>query len=299
MHASDAEPLAALTLSGHINEAQEEPVRWEARYRDYLLGEGLAHKTVTEYVRKMQRAEDWAVANGTHPTSMSASHVKELAELWPNTLASRGQLRGALKHYWEMLGRSQAPYKAVLLPKEEDPPPEPLEPDEYRLLIKTSKDWYPDGLAVLVGLFLGLRRGAIAPMRWDAFDRDFEWVRFQTKGRKVFTRPVHPFLRDQLRPHASGYPWVFPGLGNRPHVSDATINLWVKRVAEAAGIGHVNPHRLRATCATEMNDGGADIEYVAEFLGHVKLSTTRRYTRLKEHRLVEAMHALDHMLEGI
>lgn len=296
MIASDAEPRPAF----RVPEAEpEQDVRWESRYRDHLLGEGLAHKTVTEYVRKMRRVEEWALQHDTHPASMTASHVKELAATFPNTLATLGQLRSALKYYWEMLDRKNPPYKAVLLPKEEDRPPQPLEPDEYRLMLKTAKDWYPEGLSVVVGLLLGLRREAISEMRWDAFDREYEWFRFQTKNRKVFTRPVHPFLRDQLLPHVSGYPWVFPGLGSRPHVSPATVWAWVDRVGQAAGIGHVNPHRLRHTCATEMNDNGPGIEYTAEFLGHVKLSTTRRYTRLKEARLVEAMHALDHMLEGI
>lgn len=274
-------------------------MRWEPRYRDHLLGEGLAEKTVTEYVRKMKRVEEWAARNGTHAASMTATHVAAMAASFPQTLGSLGQLRSALKYYWEMLGRDRAPYKAVLLPKEEIPPPDPLEPDEYHAVIRVARGWYPEGLTVLVGLFLGLRRGTIAPMRWDGFDRDFEWYKFQTKGRKVLTRPVHPFLRSELLPHVNGYPWVFPGRGSRPHVSDGTINLFVDRVSQAAGIGHVNPHRLRDTLATEMNDNGPGIEYTAEFLGHVKLSTTRRYTRLKERRLLEAMHALDHLVEGL
>lgn len=270
--------------------------RWEPRYRDHLLGEGLAPKTVTEYVRKMKRVEEWCHGHGTHPASMTATHVEQLAKAFPHTLSTLGQLRSALKYYWEMLGRDRAPYKAILLPREEDRPPQPLEPDEYRAMIKVSKGWYPEGTAVILGLFLGLRREAISQVRWDGFDRDYEWYRFQTKNRKIFTRPVHPFLRGELLPHASGYPWLFPGRGSKPHVSGATINLWVDRVSQAAGIGHINPHRLRHTCATEMNDNGPGIEYTAEFLGHVKLSTTRRYTRLKQARLVEAMHALDRLL---
>lgn len=294
--------LDAPTSAGLIVPAKPDPgenLRWERRYRDHLLGEGLSERTVREYVRKMKRVEEWAIRHGTHPSSMSAAHVHELAKTFPQTLGSLGQLRSALKYYWEMLGRDRSPYKAVKLPREEVPPPSALDPEEYRLLIKTAKDWYPEGLAVLCGLFLALRRETIAKMRWDGFDRDLEWYRFQTKGRKVMTRPVHPFLIAQLRPHVSGYPWVFPGRGSRPHVSDATINLWVDRVAQAAGIGHVNPHRLRHTCITEMNDNGPGIEVTAEFVGHVKLSTTKRYTRVREARLLEAMRALDVLLEDL
>jgi integrase len=281
-------------------EFPEERVRWESRYRDHLLGEGLAHKTVTEYVRKMVRVEKWAKQHGTHPASMSATHVEELVKDFPNTLASLGQLRSALKYYWEMLGRDRSgPYRAVLLPREEVPPPQPLEPDEYSRLIKVARGWYPEGLAVIAGLFLGLRREAIAQMNWHGFDRDYEWYRFLTKGRKVYTRPVHPYLRGQLAQHRTAYVYLFPGSRGRAHVTGATINLWVDRVSQAAGIGHVAPHRQRQTCATEMNDNGPGIEYTSEFLGHAKLTTTMRYTRLKQARLIEAMHALDALLTDL
>lgn len=271
----------------------ETPIRWEPRYRDHLLGEGLSERTVIEYVRKMRRVEQWCINQGTHPSCMSASHVHELASTFAQSLATLGQLRAALKYYWEMLGRDPSPYKAVKLPREEVPPPKPLDPHEARLIHKAAIDWYPEGLAVLAGLYLALRRETIATMRWDGFDREFTWYRFQTKNRKVLTRPVHPVLSAQISARASGFPWIFPGRSGG-HVVGATINLWVDRVAAEAGLGHVQPHRLRHTALTEMNDRTRDIRATAEFAGHVKLSTTRRYTRVWESRMLEAMHSLDY-----
>ena len=46
-------------------------------------------------------------------------------------------------------------------------------------------------------------------------------------------------------------------------------------------------------------DNGPGIEVTAEFVGHVKLSTTKRYTRVREARLLEAMRALDVLLEDL
>jgi integrase/recombinase XerD len=52
-------------------------------------------------------------------------------------------------------------------------------------------------------------------------------------------------------------------------------------------------HLFRHTCATLMLEGGADIRYIQEMLGHAELSTTQIYTRVSIRRL-KAVHALTH-----
>ncbi len=57
-------------------------------------------------------------------------------------------------------------------------------------------------------------------------------------------------------------------------------------------------HLLRHTTATLMLEGGADIRYVAEMLGHARLETTQRYTRVSIERL-RAVHAASHPAAGL
>ena len=52
-------------------------------------------------------------------------------------------------------------------------------------------------------------------------------------------------------------------------------------------------HLLRHTAATGMLEGGADIRYVAELLGHARLETTQIYTRVSIDKLTE-VHARTH-----
>jgi hypothetical protein len=52
-------------------------------------------------------------------------------------------------------------------------------------------------------------------------------------------------------------------------------------------------HLFRHTCATLMLEGGADIRYIQEMLGHVELSTTQIYTQVSIRRL-KSVHALTH-----
>ena len=57
-------------------------------------------------------------------------------------------------------------------------------------------------------------------------------------------------------------------------------------------------HLLRHSVATLMLEGGADIRYVAEMLGHARLETTQRYTRVSIDRL-RVVHASSHPAAGL
>jgi integrase/recombinase XerD len=52
-------------------------------------------------------------------------------------------------------------------------------------------------------------------------------------------------------------------------------------------------HLFRHSAATLMLDGGADIRYVAEYLGHEKLESTKIYTRVSVEKL-RAVHRATH-----
>src|SRR5262249_7507979 len=52
-------------------------------------------------------------------------------------------------------------------------------------------------------------------------------------------------------------------------------------------------HIFRHTCATLMLEGGADIRYIQEMLGHEQLSTTQIYTRVYDRKLKE-VHSQSH-----
>jgi integrase/recombinase XerD len=73
----------------------------------------------------------------------------------------------------------------------------------------------------------------------------------------------------------------------------------VRRHLATAGIHKRGScHLLRHTVATLMLEGGADIRYVAEMLGHASLETTQRYTHVSIDRL-RAVHSATHPAAGL
>ncbi len=68
----------------------------------------------------------------------------------------------------------------------------------------------------------------------------------------------------------------------------------VKRYMHFAGIDKPGAtHLLRHACATHMLEGGADIRYIQEMLGHANLETTEIYTHVSIDKLV-AVHRATH-----
>ncbi len=68
----------------------------------------------------------------------------------------------------------------------------------------------------------------------------------------------------------------------------------VKRYMEFAGVNMVgSAHLLRHACATHMLEGGADIRFIQEMLGHANIETTQIYTHVSIDKLL-AVHRATH-----
>ena len=67
----------------------------------------------------------------------------------------------------------------------------------------------------------------------------------------------------------------------------------VGRVAKRAGIGHVHPHQLRHTLATQAINRGMRLEAIAALLGHRSMEMTLTYARIAD-RVVADEYASVH-----
>jgi integrase/recombinase XerD len=101
-----------------------------------------------------------------------------------------------------------------------------------------------------------------------------------------YLKEVRPRLCLDTRTPAlflTGYGEAF-----NPDVVSRMVAAWMK----AAGLKG-SCHLMRHTCATHMLEGGADIRYIQQLLGHEKLETTAIYTEVSIRQLQE-VHARCH-----
>lgn len=262
-------------------------------FRGYLLARGLAPRSVREYDRAMAGAEAWFAAKGYQLETATAEQTAEFLAAQPKTFATRNLLRAALTHYWRWAGHPDAPTEALRVPPKPRMVCRAVEPEDSTLLAKAARNrGDAKGLAVAIGLYLGLRREEIATLRWACFSGS-GWVTIMGKGERTRTLPVHPVLQELLAAHPRRGPYIFPGrLGG--HVCNATIWGWTLEVAAEAGLGHVSTHVLRHTALATANDATGDLRSVQEFAGHANPSVTAGYTRVTKKRLTAVMESLDY-----
>ena len=171
--------------------------------------------------------------------------------------------------------------------------PQVMSPDETRRLLAVANNLKVRTLLSL-GYGCGLRAGEVVRLKVKHIDSAQKIIRVeQSKGRKDRNVMLSPETLDLLRQwwkarpsrHDAGTPaqerWLFPG--NRPGKPMTTRQLsrLFHQAADAAGIKKaVTLHALRHSFATHLLERGTDIRIIQALLGHDKLDTTARYTRV-------------------
>jgi integrase/recombinase XerD len=102
--------------------------------------------------------------------------------------------------------------------------------------------------------------------------------------------------RPRMQLDASEQALFLSGYGER--LSATYLGNWVRKTIEAAQVSRVGScHLFRHSCATHMLEGGADIRFIQQLLGHEKLETTAIYTQTSIEQL-KAVHARTHPAEA-
>lgn len=122
----------------------------------------------------------------------------------------------------------------------------------------------------------------LLPIGKQAVDALTRWLTGDTRKQFLDASPVPNITYDGAN--------VFPnGAGRR--MDNLTLERLVLRHAEQAGLEvRVHPHMLRHSCATHMVEGGAEVQVLQRFLGHVDINSTQRYINVGEERLLRVYH---------
>ncbi len=105
-------------------------------------------------------------------------------------------------------------------------------------------------------------------------------------------------VRPRLALHADEWALFLSNHGER--LKSSTLGVRVKRIIGASGVRkRVGAcHLFRHTMATMMLEGGADIRFIQEMLGHAQLETTQLYTRVSVEKLKQ-VHTASHPMAGL
>jgi len=168
-----------------------------------------------------------------------------------------------------------------------------MSPEEAKRLLAMAGTVKVHVLLAL-GYGAGLRASEVVRLRVGDIDRAQNIIRIvQAKGlkdRHVMLSPeLLALLRQwwKVRPtrYDAGVPseqrWLFPGRVPGSPMTTRQLSRLFHQTADAAGVKKpVTLHSLRHSFATHLLERGTDIRIIQALLGHDKLDTTARYTRV-------------------
>ncbi|MEX1094382.1 MAG: tyrosine-type recombinase/integrase, partial [Acidimicrobiia bacterium] len=208
---------------------------------------------------------------------------------------------GTLRTFFERVSEwdyPDAPSRVLIfngdLPTPDDPLPKFLTDIDAGKLIRAAAGEHPTRRLVIEMLArTGLRVGELCALPADAVISmsGRHWLRVPV-GKLHNDRyiPLHPQLVELLDAHQAERDDDVDRLivWNGGPLNRHQITRMLNRAAKAAQIGHVHPHQLRHTLATQAINRGMSLEAVAAMLGHKTLRMTLVYARIADRTVSDA-----------
>jgi site-specific recombinase XerD len=115
--------------------------------------------------------------------------------------------------------------------------------------------------------------------------------------------PLHPQLVTLIDGYRAAHvpadhPLLLPRENGRP-LDRHTVTRMINRAGAAAGLGHIHPHQLRHTLATQAINRGMSLEAIAALPGHRSLDMTLRYAKIASRTVADEYFAVSEKAEAL
>ena len=294
-----------------------------ADYAEWMGAHGYSPRTIENRQRTLAHLAVWLDERGiTRPVDVTRPMLDRY-QRWlfhyrklngePLTFRSQSQRLLPVRAFFKWTARQHHvlhnPASELELPKVERRLPKPaLTASEAELVLAQPDLSTPAGVrdrAMLEVLYsTGIRRMELAGLAVFDIDRDRQTLLVrQGKGRKDRLIPIgeralvwieryhHEVRRRHAREPDNGV--LFLTADGNQFSLDRLTQL-ARRYVLASGVPKQGAcHLFRHTLATLMLEGGADLRYVQQMLGHADISTTQIYTHVSIRHL-QAIHAATH-----
>lgn len=210
------------------------------------------------------------------------------------------QAISAIKFVYKYVVKSNHIYNInIPRPKKVEKLPDILSTDEVVQLFKKVINLKHRAI-LMITYSAGLRVSEVVSLKVMDIDstRMLIHVR-QGKGRKDRYSILSKNALDTLRAYAKKYhpsEWLFPGDQIGKHLTERTAQKVFESACKKAGIKKdVSIHSLRHAFATHLLEGGTDLRYIQELLGHKNSKTTEIYTHVSQKDLGRIRSPLDNI----
>jgi integrase/recombinase XerD len=229
-------------------------------------------------------------------------YLLELMEKQQRSHSYVNQAVSSIKFFYRFVLKNTQLALHVPRPKKQNKLPQILSQQEVIRILETIKN--PKHKAILFLIYsAGLRVSEVVKLKVEDVDSERMLIHIkQAKGRKDRYTMLSEVALETLRSYAKKYrptDWLFPGEPEVKHITIRSVQkIFKKACNQAQIIKDVSVHSLRHSFATHLLEGGTDLRYIQELLGHKNSKTTEIYTHVSEKDFRKIQSPLDRLLNS-
>ena len=236
----------------------------------------------------LKRSPETATADDVRAFQLSLIETEGL------TICNRNRIMTGVKFLLKVTLRRHDLAAEIYPLKEPQTVPVVLAPDEVSRVL-TMAPSLKARVMLTISYGCGLRAGEVSRLTVGDIDSAQGIIRvMQAKGRKDRNVMLPPDVLVLLREWWCERPtwhdaqmtrnerWIFPGYGKLKSITPRQFSRLFREAVDAAGLRKpgLTLHSLRHSFATHLLERGTDVRVIQALLGHDKLETTARYTRV-------------------
>lgn len=212
------------------------------------------------------------------------------------------QALSAIKFYYSNVLKKGKLLYDIPRPKKEKKLPNVLSHSEVLSILESISNYKHKSILALV-YSAGLRVSEVVNLKINDIDSDRMLIHvIQGKGRKDRYTMLSQFALEILREYAKNErlkEWLFRGGKDGTHITERSVQKVFGNASKKANINKkVSVHTLRHSFATHLLEGGTDLRYIQELLGHKSSKTTELYTHVSKSNLSKIESPLDRIIKN-
>ena len=259
---------------------------------------GYSSKTEKAYVRHIENFFKYCREKKFYPSRINAEkYILEISSARHLSGSYINQFASSVKFYFNTC--LNQPEEAVALHRMKPGhrlPPVLTRAEVTNLLDCVSNIKHKTILAITYSS--GLRISEVISLKTGDIDDDMMNIHIrQGKGKKDRVTLLSKIAAEMILVYKKKYVpacWLFPGQIPSRHISSRSVEAVFRRALLKAKIEKpATVHTLRHSFATHLLEGGTDIRYIQQLLGHKNLSTTQIYTHVSSWKLKNIVSPLD------
>ncbi len=208
----------------------------------------------------------------------------------------QNQLLSAIKAYYYYHGHGRLNLEEIKRPRKSKPLPQVLSKEEVTRILQSTRN-IKHRLLLYIIYSCGLRRSEVINIKLSDLNRDRKTLHIRSgKGNVDRVVPVSDKVWSKLDEYIAAFKpgeYLFEGQNGGKYSAGSVYHVFCQSAKRAGIDKDLGVHSLRHSYATHLHEGGVDIRYIQELLGHKSSRTTEIYTHVSRRNLLNINNPLD------